>query len=323
MYGVALRHSRAIDPPGPALHDRVMAEGGSEAGRRRRKRLALAWLAILAGLTLLYWLADIGPIAWLATWFAVSTGQLFENYIFFLLLVPALPTLWFLVPPADEASKGKGRRNEWARDEIRLAAVIMLALAGVSLTVSAVCLVRMLQLPDSRGPVAKPSGSLADMAAARQRVVLTGAPVEGAEASFVQAGKNQSSRWAYAGFRPGARRGTAEVRPPTGTPVDLFVERRLNNVPNSPGYVPPAQEEMTGFLVEDGLPDHARIVLERQGLTIARPHYLLKTGEEGLREPWLVPLFLGLLFGFIFGLIGLALLVKAAADRTPARRTRG
>ena len=289
-----------------------MAQGGSEPRKRRRKRLAMLWLAILAALTLLHWIADIGPLAWLATWFAVWTGRLLGGDILFLLLVLSLPALWFLVEPVDEASRARRRKSAPGRDEFKLAATITIALAGLCLAVSAYVGVQMARLPGGDGPVAKPAGSLAGMTAAGQRIVLTGAPVEGAEVGFVQPARTSSSRWTYTGFRPGARRGTAEVRPPAGTAIDLFVEQRLNDV-RSTGYVPPPQDERTGWLVEDGLPDHARIALERQGVRIARPHYLLKTAREGLREPWYVPLALGLFFAFAFGVIGLALLVRAAA----------
>ena len=309
-------HGRPIFPlpsPGGLRHPRLPGAAGI-AGRmtgtmRLRTKLAWAWLALLFAAALLGKLAGIGPLGWFETWFAVWTGRLLSADILFALLILALPSLWILFGAVDRA--GKARRPSALRKDFRLAAIVVLALAVGFLIMAAYAGLRMASLPGGDAASVKPTGSLAEAAAAGQRVMLTGVPIEGARAAFIQPSRQSSSRWVYTGFRPGATRGAPVAAGEARAPIPLFVEQRENDVRSPYRYVPPPLDEVQGYLVENGLPDHARIVMEREGVTIATPHYLLKVDENGLRGPHYVPLFTGLFFAFVFGLIGVALLVKA------------
>ena len=285
---------------------------------RLRTKLARVWLALLVAGAALGLGAGAGPFDWFATWFAVQTGRLIGADILFLLLVLALPSLWILFEPA-----GRGRRRGAAsagRDRRRVAPIVLFALAGGSLAVAALAGLQVARLPGGGAPAVPLAGPLADAAAAGRRVATAGAPIPNARAQFRQPARRSSSLWTYTGFRPGATRGALAAAGAARGPVALFVERRENEVSSPYPYIPPRQDEVAGYLVENGLPDHARIVLERAGVTIAAPHYLLKVSEDGLREPWFVPLFLGLFFAFIFGVIGAMALVKARPGR-PLHRT--
>lgn len=280
---------------------------------RKRTMLAWAWLVGVAGFVLLGGIAGIGPGAWFETWFAVRTGRLMSADILFVMLILAFPSIWILFGVVDRAGKA-ARTPDTMRRRFRLAAIMVFALAGGFLLMAGLAGAQMARLPGGGGPTVKLApDALAEAAAAGRRVMLTGAPIEGARAAFVQPSRQRSSRWVYTGFRPEATRSALAAAPPDRAPIVLFVERRENDRAYSVRYVPPEQDEVAGYLIENGLPDHARIVLEQDGVAIAVPHYLLRVDENGLRGPYYTPLLLGLFFAFVFGFIGLALVVKAAA----------
>lgn len=290
---------------------------------RLRTKLAWAWLALLFAAAVLGRGAGLGPLAWFETWFAVRTGRLLSADILFVLLILALPAIWILYPKVDRSKTTRPAPADLQR-QFRKAATMVFALAGGFLLMAGIAGLQMARLPGGGGPSVQLQGSLAEAAAARRRIMVTGAPIDGARASFVQFAKQSSSRWVYTGFRPGAARGAPGGIPQDRGPIALFVERQENDVSSPYPYVPPAQDEVKGYLVENGLPDHARIVLEQAGVAIARPHYLLRVDANGLRGPYYVPLLLGLFFGFVLGLIGIFLLVRAgtegrraAADMSP------
>jgi len=147
-------------------------------------------------------------------------------------------------------------------------------------------------------------------APAGRRVTIIGASDMRARATFIQPGKNSSTTYVYTGFRPGATRDAAEATALEAAPIMVFTDGAYSG--SAGDWQRPEQETEEGYLIENGLPPYARIVLERQGVRIAAPHYLLRVGENGLAGDYYVPIGLGLFFAFVFGFIGMIVLLVSA-----------
>ena len=113
---------------------------------------------------------------------------------------------------------------------------------------------------------------------------------------------------AWQGFHPDDGRGPTlgPAAPLPDGPVALFYTGR------STGGSEAALAEriqITGRLVEGGLPEVARRGLAERGVAIAEPHYLLS--DEAPGSGWGTGALLGCFFAFALGVIGGALLVRA------------
>lgn len=110
----------------------------------------------------------------------------------------------------------------------------------------------------------------------------------------------------YVGFRPD---GVAK-----DAPLSLFVERDVEGreaLRTVQAFLP----EQTGYLIENGVPPLALRALEAQGVRMASPHYLLRTGDLARREPYYVT-------AAVSGLLALVCLVVAAIGGVEARGRR-
>lgn len=276
-------------------------------GSGLRVRIAWAWLALLAAAAIWARAAGQGPIAWIETWYSVSTGSLLSANILILLLVLALPSVWVLfgVPAPSDPARQRALARRWA--------VGLFAAAGACLALATFGGVRAAMLPDgSEAAVPLTAERLARGDAPTQRVAIEGIAT-GDQAGFDQPLKNNSRHWRYRGFRPGGEAMAGNA------PVALFVEESLNGAPDPPAFLSP--ETVEGYLIQGGLPDYARAVLERRGVRIAEPHYLLRDGEAGLRDDYYSLVLLGLIFAAIFGVIA-TLALLAAKGALPIRRPR-
>jgi hypothetical protein len=142
------------------------------------------------------------------------------------------------------------------------------------------------------------------------QVSLAGRTDEAARVSVADGGRFISSHTTYTGFRPDSEGGK-------DPPFRIFVEDRIDH--ESRAVVPYAGREESGFLIENGLPPLIRYMLERQGVRIATPHYLLRTSSGALRDPYYVGAALGVLFGSL--LIGGGTLLLVLRMRRPGTAT--
>ncbi len=297
-----------------------MARGGNRGKAGDRPRVgtivALAWLGTVLGAAALAKIFSIGPIAWLETRYSVWSGQILSANILFLLLILTLPSIWVLfgaIARAEEQDKARKGPPDAARQRrgIQRAAAILFGIAGLFAAVVVYASLRSASLPDGR-EAATPITleELARGPAPTHRVAITGVTADRVRASFVQPLKNDSRRWLYRPFHPGVDPGTVTAGALDTALATIFLES------DHRGELPPRPirtETVEGYLIEGGLPAYARIVLERDGARIATPHYLLRDGENGLRDTYFTMLLTGYFFLFACGLIGVVLLAKTAS----------
>lgn len=292
----------------------MTGEGGAKASAARggggRRRLAWAWLAAVIATALLGRGFGIGPFAWAETWWAVKTGSLLGANLLIAMTIAALPALWVLLGAADKAEQAAATDPAGARRHVARIAAFLLVPAGLAFAAAAIAFVMLIRLPDGSETVLElEAAMLAGTLPQDRRAIATGAPIERARAAFMQGGRGTATRWTYIGVRPGATRETTEAEEPDAPPVALFVERREGTGwPPGRSLHPPPQERYDGYLVRDGLPPHARIVLEQARVRIASPHYLLRDAEAE-RDGYRVTILLGLIFGAMLGLVALLVLV--------------
>lgn len=277
----------------------MTAEKGGRTGAGRSALRAAAWIWLFGVVALiLSGTAGIGPGAWADSRFALRTGQLASSYYLHLTFLLGAPAFWVLVAQMD----GK---DEVPQPRRRARAAALLALAAGCLVMAGIAWQLLERAPNGSepAPLLAP-GALADGAAAGGPVTLRGALIARASVRFAQASRQGSTWWRYTGFRPGATRSAVEAEGPGAASVVLFVEDASKYRPPVLRRWLPETEEVRGYLIENGLPAHARIQLEREGVRIATPHYLLR--EAGaLRARYYPPLLLGLLFAFLFAIAAL------------------
>lgn len=255
---------------------------------------AWVWLVLLVVLAALGLIFGIGPVQDLVTWLTVKTG----NLVGFELLIPIL----FLSLPAVTVVTSDGHRRRQAGQRPISEYKQAMMLAGGLFAICGLCVAGAAYafVQSQRAPT--------------QVTTITGAPIAGTEVSFVQPGKGSSTRWTYAAFVPGARRSDLAKQsvghPGVGAvPVVLFVEVPGRNV-DSGNYQPPEQDRMVGYLVQNGLPDHARIALEQQGVRIAPTYYVLQVRPEGAGSDYFVGVLLGGFFAFAAGAVGMMVAIR-------------
>ncbi len=263
---------------------------------------ASIWLALVVLAALFHGFVDAGPLATLDTWFAVWTGSLLSANILFVLLALAMPALWVLFGAIARAEKAPpkvlGKPSRWL-------AWVPLGLAFLFSIMGGMASIRAAEAPDgTEPPVGIDLAQLDGGKVPRQRVTVRGLTVETRVARFEQPLKMSSRIWTYSGFRPAGSEAL-----PDDAPIRLFVEHATGSGKYIPLSGDPPLETAEGYLIENGLPDHARIVLERSGTRIASPHFLLRDGENGLRDGYQTLTLLSMIFAFAFGLVGVMVLI--------------
>ena len=252
--------------------------------------LAASWLAIVVVLIMLAQAAGAGPLAWFDSWLAVRGGQLRGLQLSMLVLM--LPAAYLLRAAIRRAIRAEAHTPAMRRQFLG-AAMALGALGIICVAVAAKAYCRYAEATDiAANPepaIELSSGvALAEAAATRQRVALTGAPIHHREIRFGWGERRALGFSTYTGFRPGGmrrdtmRRDTMEEG--SGSPpVAVFIERVDYSAgpPGTPIAHRPQQDRIEGYLVENGLPDHARAVLSREGVPIAEPHYLFRADRDG------------------------------------------
>jgi hypothetical protein len=265
--------------------------------------LSLLWIAAVGGYMIWGALNYSGLYRWLAEWQLDQWGGYYRKWTAALpVLLLGLPAILYLggrsrrrqaAEASDKAAqaRGMGRRARW------------MMLIGVGLVLAGGGAFAVAQtLPDgSERPEPVDPARLAAGEAPATRVRLRGADDPGARLRVVRRGPDERVVF-YAGFRLEGEDKAAPLR--------LFVER---NTPGSEGlttlqaFLP----EQTGYLVENGLPEEARAQLSARGLRLASPHWVLKTGDLALREPYYIAAALGGFIGLVCLLVGFAAFLQA------------
>ncbi len=281
--------------------------------------LALAWLALVVLASIWAKLTGQGPIAWIETEYSLRTGSILGADILFLILILTLPSIWVLWGAVFRFEHAMAEQGEAARRLLyRRYGVVLLGLAAGFLAMAVTGGVRAARAPDGQEAAALLSPEdLARGAVPEGRVAITGVRDIGAVVGFHESLRGGERYWLYGGFRPGT--GTKGSEGTSGeAPIILFLERSYNGRPEARAAEPETAE---GYLIENGLPAYARIALERSGVPIARPHYLLRDGENGQRDTYFAMTLLGLLFTFMCGGIGGTLLLMAIGAIPAAQRS--
>lgn len=282
-------------------HDK---RGGSRWGTK----LALAWLAMVVLASFWAKLTGQGPIAWIETEYSLRTGSILGANILFLILILTLPSIWVLWGAVFRLEQAMGGQGEDSRRLLyRRYGIVLLVFTGGFVAMAVTGGVLAARAPDGRETAALLSPEdLARGAVPAGRVAIPGVRDIGAVVGFHESLRGGERYWLYGGFRPGAGAKGEDGR--GEAPIALFLERSYNGRPEARAAEPETAE---GYLIENGLPAYARIALERSGVRIASPHYLLRDGENGQRDTYFTMTLLGLLFAFMCGAIGGALMLIA------------
>lgn len=278
--------------------------------------LASGWLAVTIVLVLLAQVAGAGPIAWFDSWLAVRTGQIRGLMIAMLVLV--LPAAWLLAAAIGRANLRAVRTPATGR-RFRATATILCAVGILCLMIAGFGWLRYTQAMDdaekAEAATELTSGtSLAEAAAARRRIAMVGAPIERRSIRFVWGDRRAAGFSTYTGFRPGGMRRDTMAEGANAPPVAIFIETvGRPSGPGTPLEHRPQQDRVEGYLVENGLPDHARTVLTRENVRISSPHYLLRADRDGPVQRHITTTIVGGLTGAMLLLFALSLARKAAA----------
>jgi hypothetical protein len=272
--------------------------------------LSWLWVAVVAGYLAWGAINYAGLYAWLADLQVERSGSYRQELTAMIPgFVLAAPALWYIrlrsqialaleePGPASEAR----RRGRTARN-LAIIGLLCAAVAGGAYMLSQ-------RVPDgSEQPVPLDLAALG-----RGEVPQARVSVRGNVDSEAASGTEESSRYLdratlYVGFRPEA--GAKDE------PLRFFVERRFGNAQDArtaQGFLP----EQTGYLVENGLPPLALRDLERRGIAVASPHYVLRTGGDARRENYYI-------VAGVAGIVALACLavalIAALEARSRARR---
>ena len=243
--------------------------------------LCWAWVALVAAYMAWGAINHAGLYGWLADLQLERWGSYRQDLT---AIVPgfvlAVPALWYIRlrsqialaleepgPAAEVRRRGRVARN---------AAIIGVLCAFVA---GGAYLLSQRQPDGSEQPTPLDFAALAD-----GEVPLTRVAIRGVVDPEATTGIEESSRYVdratlYVGFRP--EEGAKEE------PLSLFVERSFGDsrdAATAQGFM----VEQTGYLMENGLPVPALRDLERRGIRIASPHYVLRTRSEGRRETYYI-----------------------------------
>jgi hypothetical protein len=264
--------------------------------------LSWLWLAVVVAYMAWATLAYEGLYRWLAEWQIAQWGGYYRKWTAGLpILVLALPALAWL---------GHRSRSRQAREAVDPAAQArsMKRTAFITLAVGLLlCIVGGAAFGLSRGvPDGSETAVPFNLAALdsgpvpRTKVRIEGRLDADASTALTTGGIEDRVTY-YAAFH-------AETDPKQG-PVRLFVERGTQ--PEQLNTLQAFLPEQTGYLIENGVPERALDDLRARGVQIARPHYLLKTRDDSLREPYYIVAALGGFIGLVCLLVGLAALFQA------------
>jgi hypothetical protein len=264
--------------------------------------LNLCWIWLVVLTLYLIWggITQRGLYYWVGTLEMDQFGSYDPKFtgigIGFLFGLPALLALG-----AEAQRQRRLRPDPAAQVRVRRQAGLLMGGLGIAaLAGAAACFIVAMGLPSGGGrPAPFDAAALGNGPPPIDMVSLTGTLDRNALASYADGDKGSAWFMTYTGFRAA---GEAD----RSGPFRIFVERRVRN-PNGI-LVPYAGNDESGFLIEDGLPSLMRYALERQGVRIATPHYLLRTDSGSLREPYYVGALLGLFFGCLL-VAGAALLL--------------
>ncbi|HYD14585.1 MAG TPA: hypothetical protein VEC11_17190 [Allosphingosinicella sp.] len=265
--------------------------------------LSLLWIVAVGGYMIWGAFNYSGLYRWLAEWQVEQWGGFYQKWTAALpALVLSLPAIAYLghrsrlrqaAEANDKAAQARtiGRTARWTM----LIGVVLLLGGGAAFAFSQT-------LPDGSERAGEIDGTrLVSGQAPATRIRIRGTDDIEARTRVDRPGPNERTTF-YAGFR---LEGEAK-----DAPLRLFIER------NTPGpealttlqaFLP----EQTGYLIENGLPEEALADLRARGIAVARPHWLLKTGDLALREPYYIAAALGGFIGLVCLLVGFAGFLQA------------
>jgi hypothetical protein len=266
---------------------------------RRGVLLTLSWLWLAVVIAYLAWggIAQAGLYYWvgtlevdrLGTWNPKLTG-----------IVPglllALPALLYIGREARRQRLAPPDPVAGAR-MLRLVGQVLVRLGLAALAVGLACYLLALTQPSgAERAIPLDAAALGNGPPPAWKVGIAGAIDERAEVSVDESSRFSTSYAIYVGFRA---TGEADRE----APLRLFV---VHGAPHQSGPVAHYDGlEAEGYLVENGLPPLVLYTLERRGVRIASPHYLLLTGRTALRDPYYGGAMVGAIFGFLLTACGL------------------
>lgn len=244
-----------------------------------------------------------GVYRWLAEWQMEHWGQYYRKATAALpFMILGLPAFVYLGRRARAGQALAAQQSKAIQAvNLRRGAWITMIIGLVGVTVGVVAFLLSQAQPDGNEP-AQPF-DLAQLG--RDPVPAAKVKIEGrldpdASTGIARGGVEDTVTY-YAAFRA-----EDEAK---GAPVRLFIERStqpetLNTVQ---GFMP----EQTGYLIENGVPERALDELRGRGVTVASPHYLLKTRSGSLRDPYYITAALSGFIGFICLIAGMATFLQA------------
>jgi hypothetical protein len=272
--------------------------------------LALSWLWIAAVAGYMAWgvIYEAGLSRWLSAWQLDQWGAYYpEQTAFVAGFLLAAPAFWYIRRRAAivRAREGSGPSAD-ARRMARTARNCALAGLAAALVGGGAFLLSQ-RVPDGTEKAAPYDGArLGIEPAPAGKVRIAGRLEPEARTYVTETGGARERIVHYVGFRPDGVAGDA--------PLGLFVERDVDGreEPRTVQYFLP---EQTGYLIENGVPPLALNALENRGVRVARPHYLLRTGDLARREPYYVT-------AAVSGILALSCLAVAGIGGIQARSRR-
>lgn len=273
---------------------------------RQKLLTILCWLWVAVVIAYMAWgtFTYSGLYRWLAEWQVEQWGGYYQKWTAALPgIAMALPALAWLghrsrMKRAQEATSPvaqarTAKRTAW----ITLAAgLLCLAVGGGAWALSQ-------NVPDgSEAATPFDAARLGSGPLPTNKVRIRGTVDPEGSSSVERTGGTSDRVTYYAGFRP--------ENDAKDVPLRLFIER------NTPGpealtslqaFLP----EQTGYLVENGVPELALRDLRARGIRVADPHWLLRTSNGSLREPYYVVAGVGGMLGLICLLVGLIAFFQA------------
>ncbi len=267
---------------------------------RRIFLLALSWLWLVAVFGYMIWGAFEyhGLYRWLAEWQIGQWGGYYRKWTAVLPgLILALPAFAYIGLHArrlqaaeanDKAAQARTvkRSGRW----LMLIGVVLVLGGGGAFAWSQM-------LPDGSEPAQTIDGArLASGQVPVTKVRIRGTEDASARVQYLRRGADEQAIF-YAGFRLEDKDGDGPIR--------LFIER---NAPGPEGlttlqaFLP----EQAGYLIENDLPSDVLDELRARGINVATPHWVMKTGDLALREPYYIAAALGGFIGLVFLLVGFA-----------------
>jgi hypothetical protein len=287
-----------------------------EPMRRAGVVIAAAWVTVIV-IALVWGIATARGIPGMLMRWQIEGGDRYSDLPAIVAhLALAGPGIWMLSRHLAATDRVRKRPFEGGA-QFRLVARWLFGAATLFGAIGIVCLALAWRAPGYVEPVEIGAAAFARGEYPRDRPVrLWAQPVEGARYAYlILRGRQSDSRRSWLGVRPvdDPSRGPARTPAPDG-PVSVFSERSgaARSGRNRLAENRLAETiSVSGYVVENGLPGYIRSKLERQGVRIADPHFVLREDEE--RSFWLVGTGLGLFLSFVLGLIAALLRIRGSA----------